>query len=84
MGEWRLRETHICVDALRDPDDIGLEWRLRETHICADALRGLMGVWASGGIGRRARLKILFSQGSEGSSPSSPTKCFEIRRTCGA
>ena len=29
--------------------------------------------WASGGIGRRARLKIWFSQGSGGSSPPLPT-----------
>ena len=32
-----------------------------------------MEIRASGGIGRRARLKIWFSQGSEGSIPSSPT-----------
>lgn len=31
-------------------------------------------LWASGGTGRRVRLKIAFSQESEGSSPSSPTK----------
>ena len=33
-----------------------------------------MGAWASGGIGRRARLKIWFSQESEGSIPSPPTR----------
>lgn len=32
-----------------------------------------MEIRASGGIGRRARLKIWFSQGSEGSIPSPPT-----------
>lgn len=30
--------------------------------------------WASGGIGRRARLKIWSPKGGEGSIPSPPTK----------
>ena len=33
---------------------------------------------ASGGTGRRARLKIWFSQGSEGSIPSPPTMILKI------
>lgn len=33
---------------------------------------------ASGGIGRRARLKIWFSQGSEGSIPSPPTNKIRL------
>lgn len=37
-----------------------------------------MEIRASGGIGRRARLKIWFSQGSEGSIPSPPTTSCQI------
>ncbi len=39
-------------------------------------------LWASGGIGRRARLKIWFSQGSEGSIPSSPTNIVMTLKMC--
>lgn len=38
-------------------------------------LKGTYTKWADGGTGRRARLKILFQQWSEGSIPSSPTIC---------
>lgn len=37
-----------------------------------------MVLWASGGIGRRARLKIWFSQESEGSIPSPPTNKISL------
>lgn len=43
-------------------------------------LKGTYTKWADGGTGRRARLKILFQQWSEGSIPSSPTKILLLSR----
>lgn len=44
---------------------------------CHQRIRTILAqAWASGGTGRRVRLKIAFQQWSEGSSPSPPTRNY--------
>ena len=49
---------------------------VRQTHHCPEFIEG-QSISRGGGTGRRAGLKILYSQGCEGSTPSLGTNRLE-------
>lgn len=75
-ANWQSSDVQSVVIVGSNPTRPTAGCEMRPLPYPADADTDLDGASTSGGIGRRARLRISCSKGREGSSPSSWTKVY--------